>query len=113
MSLIKTNNPLLSTGSTSRHDKKIVDWDEKLQSKFDITCLVSSSFGCPLLTSFFKKKTFSENSFRNIIRVSHGLDPDQDQRSVLSWAQSVANAISRWQKAAGQGCLCPTLQYWI
>ena len=31
---------------------------------------------------FFKIKTFSKNSFRNTIRVSNGLDPDQDQHSV-------------------------------
>ena len=28
-------------------------------------------------TDFFSKSTFSENSFRNTIRVSSGLDPDQ------------------------------------
>ena len=28
------------------------------------------------------KTTFSNNSFRNTIRVSNGLDPGQDQRSV-------------------------------
>ena len=31
---------------------------------------------------FFSKSTFSKNSFRNTIRVSNGLDPDQDRRSV-------------------------------
>ena len=31
---------------------------------------------------FFSKLTFSKKSFRNTIRVSNGLDPDQDQRSV-------------------------------
>ena len=30
----------------------------------------------------FSKSTFSYNSFRNTIRVSNGLDPDQDRRSV-------------------------------
>ena len=28
---------------------------------------------------FFSTSTFSKNSFRNTIRVSNGLDPDQDQ----------------------------------
>ena len=31
---------------------------------------------------FFSKLTFFKHSFRNAIRVSNGLDPDQDQRSV-------------------------------
>ena len=36
-----------------------------------------------LLTSAdFFKTNFSKNSFRNTIRVSNSLDPDQDQRSV-------------------------------
>ena len=30
----------------------------------------------------FSKLTFSKNYFRTTIRVSNGLDPDQDQRSV-------------------------------
>ena len=38
----------------------------------------------PLLSSadFFSKLTFSKKNFRNIIRVSNGLDPDQDRHSV-------------------------------
>ena len=31
---------------------------------------------------FFSKLHFSKNSFRNTIRVSNGLDPDQDRCSV-------------------------------
>ena len=31
---------------------------------------------------FFQIQPFSKNSFRNIIRASNGLDPDQDQHSV-------------------------------
>ena len=31
---------------------------------------------------FFQNCPFQKNSFRNTIRVSNGLDPDQDQRSV-------------------------------
>ena len=31
---------------------------------------------------FFSNLTFSKDSFRNTIRVSNGLDPDQDRRSV-------------------------------
>ena len=31
---------------------------------------------------FFSKVTISKNSFRNTIRVSNSLDPDQDRRSV-------------------------------
>ena len=37
--------------------------------------VVSASF-------FFSKLTFSRKSFRITIRVSNGLDPDQDQHSV-------------------------------
>ena len=40
-----------------------------------------SCFCCRLLT-FFSKLTFSKNFFRNTIRVSNGLDPDQDRHSV-------------------------------
>ena len=35
-----------------------------------------------LSTDFFLKLTFSKHSFRNTIRVSNGLDPDQDRHSV-------------------------------
>ena len=38
-------------------------------------------FSCFLLSADFLKLTFSKNSFRNTIRVSNGLDPDQDRRS--------------------------------
>ena len=31
---------------------------------------------------FFEKLNFSKNSFRNIFRVSNGLDPDQDRHNV-------------------------------
>ena len=31
---------------------------------------------------FFSKSTFSKNSFRSSIRVSNGLDPDQNGHSV-------------------------------
>ena len=31
---------------------------------------------------FFSKLTFSKKSFRNIIRLSNGLDPDQDRHFV-------------------------------
>ena len=39
-----------------------------------------SCFRCRLLT--FSKFTFSKKTFRNIIRVSNGLDPDQEGHSV-------------------------------
>ena len=44
----------------------------------------SCFFCCCLLLSadFFSKLTFSKNSFRNPIRVSNGLDQDQDRHSV-------------------------------
>ena len=38
-------------------------------------------FICHLLI-FFSKSTVLKNSFRSIIRVSNGLDPDQDRCSV-------------------------------
>ena len=47
-----------------------------------------SCFCCQLL--FFKINFFQKSSFRNTIRVSNGLDPDQDRNS--------AKVISRWQK---------------
>ena len=41
---------------------------------------IFSYFCCRLLS--FSKLTFSNNSFKNTIRVSYKLDPDQDRRSV-------------------------------
>ena len=38
------------------------------------------NFSCRLLT--FSKLTFSKNSFRNTIRVTKSLDPDQDRHFV-------------------------------
>ena len=35
-----------------------------------------------LSADFFSKLTFSKNNFRNTIRVSNSLDPDQDRHSV-------------------------------
>ena len=35
-----------------------------------------------LLSADFSKLTFSKNSFRKAIRVSNGLDPDQDRHYV-------------------------------
>ena len=32
---------------------------------------------------FFSKLIFKQNFFKNIIRDSNGLDPDEDQRSVV------------------------------
>ena len=40
-----------------------------------------SCFCCRLLT-FFKNGLFSKNSFKNTIRVSNCLDPDQDRQNV-------------------------------
>ena len=45
----------------------------------------------------FSKLTFLNNSFRNTIRVSNGLDPDQDRH--LSGYKLVAKVISRRQKS--------------
>ena len=46
-----------------------------------LTLCKLGDFACFFLSSaaFFSKLTFSQNSFRNTIRVSNGLDPDQDQ----------------------------------
>ena len=51
--------------------------------------LVSFNFACwvnfhpfDVICRFLKKITFSKNSFKNTIRVSNGLDPDQDRHSV-------------------------------
>ena len=48
-----------------------------------ILCMLGN-FACYLLSAaFFFKLFFLENSFRNIIRVSNSLDPDQDRHSVV------------------------------
>ena len=50
---------------------------------------------------FLSKSTFSENSFRNIIKVAKGLDPDHDRRNVAqtgckAYRQTVADPEVRW-----------------
>ena len=35
-----------------------------------------------VLAAVFSKLTFSKNSFRNMIKVSNSLDPDQDRQNV-------------------------------
>ena len=53
-----------------------------------------------LSADFFSKLAFSNNSFKNTIRMSNGLDPDQDKvQSVLIAVQIVAKVISRRQKS--------------
>ena len=52
--------------------------------------------------ALFSKLTFPKNYFRNIFRVSNGLDPDQDRHLVgpdlSSTVCKVAKVISRQQK---------------
>ena len=44
----------------------------------DLTLCILGIFSCiNLFADFFSKSSFSNNSFRNIIRVSNSLDPDQ------------------------------------
>ena len=59
-----------------------------------------SFFCCPLLT-FYPELTFSKKSFRNIMRVSNGLNTDQNKPSVSPdfGPKQFAKAISRWQKS--------------
>ena len=61
-------------------------------------------FCCRLLT--FQNKLFAKNSFKNAIRVSIGLDPDMNRRSVcpdlgLNCLQisSADNKSRRWQRS--------------
>ena len=65
--------------------------DERLNSKFPVkrihiglTLYMLGNFSCFCfhLLTFFSKLTFSKASFRNTIRVSNSLDPDQDQHIV-------------------------------
>ena len=42
-------------------------------------CLLSNFHAFLTSADFFSKSIFSKNSFRNIIRVSNSLDPDQAQ----------------------------------
>ena len=53
-----------------------------------------SFLSCHLLNLF--KINFSKKTFRNTIRVSNGLDPDQDQRSVdLDLGPTVCKGLAR------------------
>ena len=51
-------------------EKRLINLTLCMLGNFSCLC-------CHLLT--FLKPTFSQNSLRNIIRVSNGLDPDQDR----------------------------------
>ena len=52
-------------------------------NKLDLTLCLQGNFACFFVnTDFFSKSTFSKNSFRNTIRVSNSLDPDQAQHFV-------------------------------
>ena len=44
-------------------------------------CLLGNLHAFLLSADFFSKSTFLKNSFRNTIRVSNGVDPDQAQNS--------------------------------
>ena len=46
--------------------------------------------------TLFSKLTLSNNSFRNTIRMSNGLDPDQE--SVLIWVQTVCKGLQKMTK---------------
>ena len=52
----------------------------KLNGKFQLTLCMLLLLSADFIS--FKKLTFWKNSFRNTIRVSKGLDPDQDRYSV-------------------------------
>ena len=73
---------LLAYCKLVRKMSNIVDQDEMLQNGHLVTlCMLGnfSCFRCRLLTFF--KVIFSKDSFRNTIRVSNSLDPDQDRHS--------------------------------
>ena len=48
-----------------------------------------------LSTVFFSKSTFSKNSFRNTIRESNSLDPDQARQFGLIWVQIVCKGYQQ------------------
>ena len=62
------------------------------------TCKISC-FSCRLLT-FISKLLFLKISFRNTVRVSNGLDPNQDRRFVLIWIQTVCEGFQQTTKVA-------------
>ena len=52
---------------------------------FQTLCMLGNfSCFCGRLLFFFSNSSFSNNSFRNPLKVSNGLDPDQDRRFVGS-----------------------------
>ena len=68
----------------SRQQKNVkkISGDKELISKYKINILtlcLLANFACIIVVCgfFFSKKTFSKKSFRNTIRVSNNLDPDQ------------------------------------
>ena len=73
-----------------------------------INCLILymlgnfSDFCCYLL--FFSKLTFSKNYFRNTIRASNGMEPDQDQMICKGYQQTTKVVTSKEIKANVQFC---------
>ena len=69
------------------------------------------SFACLFLLIFTKNERFQKQSFRDTIRVSNSLDPDQDQQIVGSGfgpnCLQRLSALMRLQVA----CLVPPLTY--
>ena len=62
-----------------------------------LTLCMLSNFTCFFSVGwwFFLKSTFSKNSFRNIIRVSNSLEPDQARHRAWSGSILFAKVISR------------------
>ena len=82
----------------------------KGENKQEITCHNSRNFACRLMLHFLLLSTdsseyiffFSKNSFRNTIRVSYGLDTDQDQCSVSP--DLGRNSLKRLSNSAVVAC---------
>ena len=61
--------------------KKFYNLEAWLNQKHFLTLCLLGNFSCFLLfVDFFQNKPFLKKSFRNIIRVSNSLDPDQARR---------------------------------
>ena len=70
-----------------------------------LTLCILGNFACFfVICGFFLKLSFSKKTFKNTIRMSKSLDPDQVRRlSGLIWVQTVCKGYQQTTKVATSG----------
>ena len=75
----------------------ILKWNWNIWSWLNL-CMLGNFFMFLMFLADFSKSTFSKNSFGNYHGIN-GLDPDQDQCSVVPRSKLLAKVISRWRNS--------------